>query len=217
MDYIESYNTGVIIGLVIVVIIIIAIFAYKAHLRANTERIWQQRVNTVTKNRNAFYSDLKTKTFVTEVDFSYSNYYRTPSPIEIFAFKADLTRKKLAIGSFDDAGISKTFTFSEIKGFSIIDGERNTTMESYSVGGGVGRYGVVGGASSTDTYQETTVGNVKLKIETNDISNPVYIFPINKFNVDVKSERYSELVNTIEKIKSFLSKIIDENEKQVKE
>ena len=211
MDYIESYNTGIIIGLVIVAIIIIAIFAYKAHLRANTERIWQQRVDNVTKNRNAFYEDLKTKPFVAEVDFSYSNYYRTSEPIEIFAFKADLTKKELAIGSFDDANNFKMFTFSEIKGFSIIDGERNTTMESYSVGGGVGRYGVVGGVSSTDTYQETTIGNVKLKIETNDVRNPVYIFPINKFNVDVKSERYSELVNTIEKIKSFLSKIIDEN------
>ena len=213
MGYVESYNTGVVIGLVITVIIIIALIAYKAHLKANTERIWQQRVNDVTKNRETFYKELEKENFNTKVDFSFANYYRTAEPIEIMAFKADLDKKKLAIGSFDDVGSFKIFNFSEIKGFAIIDGERNTTMESFSTGGAVAGYGVVGGASHTNTYQETTIGNVKLKIEVADEINPVHIFIINKYQVDVSSERYSKLTDTIENIKTFLTRIINENQK----
>lgn len=211
--YIESYKTGLIIGLVIVAIIIIAIFAYRAHLKANTARIWQQRVNDVTKNRETFYKVLQKENFNAKVDFSFANYYRTAEPIEIMAFKADLDKKRLAIGSFDDAGCFKIFNFNEIKGFAIIDGERNTTMESFSTGGAVGGYGVVGGASHTDTYQETTIGNVKLKIEVDNAINPVHIFIINKYQVDVQSERYSKLTDTIENIKTFLTRIVKENQK----
>ncbi len=213
MGVVESYNTGVVIGLVITVIIIIALIAYKAHLRANTERIWQQRVNDVTKNRETFYKELEKENFNTKVDFSFANYYRTAQPIEIMAFKADLDKKKLAIGSFDDVASFKIFNFSEIKGFAIIDGERNTTMESFSTGGAVARYGVGGGVSHTNTYQETTIGNVKLKIEVADEINPVYIFIINKYQVDVASERYSKLTDTIENIKTFLTRLINENQK----
>ena len=211
MGYVEAYDTGIFIGLIIVVIIIIAIIAYKAHLRANTERIWQQRVNDVTKNRKSFYKELEKENFNAKVDFSFANYYRTAEPIEIMAFKADLDKKKLAIGSFDDAGYFKIFNFSEIKGFAIIDGERNTTMESFSMGSAVGGYGVVGGVSKSDTYQETTIGNIKLKIEVTDEINPVHIFIINKYQVDVQSERYSKLIDTIEKIKTFLTRLINEN------
>ena len=210
-EYLKAYDTGVIIGLVIVAVIIIAFLVAKGRMSANTAKIWEQRVADVTKNRNAFYANLKSIDFNTDVDFCFSNYYRTSEPIEIMAFRADLTKKKLAIGSFDDEGYSKIFNFNEIKGFAIIDGEKNTTMESYSTGSAVGGYGVVGGVSSTNTYQETTVGNVKLKIETDDIQNPVHIFTINKYQVDVQSEMYSKLINTIEKIKTFLARIIEEN------
>lgn len=213
MGYVDSYNTGVVIGLVITVIIIIALIAYKAHLKANTARIWQQRVNDVTKNRKTFYQELEKENFNAKVDFSFAAYYRTAEPIEIMAFKADLDKKKLAIGSFDDVGSFKIFNFSEIKGFAIIDGERNTTMESFSTGSAIGRYGVVGGLSHTDAYQETTIGNIKLKIEVADQINPVHIFIINKYQVDVQSERYSKLVDTIENIKTFLTRIINENQK----
>ena len=64
MGYIESYNTGVVIGLVITVIIIIALIAYKAHLKANTEKIWKQRVENVTKNRETFYKELEKENMV---------------------------------------------------------------------------------------------------------------------------------------------------------
>ena len=210
MGYVEAYNTGIFIGLIIVVIIIIAIIAYKAHLKANTAIIWQQRVDNVTKNRETFYKELKKEDFNTQVDFSFANYYRTAEPIEIMAFKADIDKKKLAIGSFDDDGCFKIFNFDEIKGFAIIDGERNTTMESFSTGSAIGGYGVVGGLSHTDAYQETTIGNIKLKIEVTDQINPVHIFIINKYQVDVQSERYSKLVDTIENIKTFLTRLINQ-------
>ena len=103
MGYVEAYDTGIFIGLIIVVIIIIAIIAYKAHLRANTERIWQQRVNDVTKNRKSFYKELEKENFNAKVDFSFANYYRTAEPIEIMAFKADLDKKKLAIGALAES------------------------------------------------------------------------------------------------------------------
>ena len=213
MGYVEAYNTGTIIGLIIAVIIIIAIIAYKAHLRANTEKIWQQRVNDVTKNRETFYKELEKEDFNTQVDFSFANYYRTAEPIEIMAFKADIDKKKLAIGSFDDDGCFKIFNFDEIKGFAIIDGERNTTMESFSTGSAVGGYGVAGGVSHSNTYQETTIGNLKIKIEVADQTNPVRIFIINKYQVDVQSERYSKLTDTVENIKTFLARIVNENQK----
>ena len=111
MGYVDAYNTGVVIGWVIAGIIIIALIAYKAHLKANTERIWQQRVNDVTKNRETFYKELEKENFNAKVDFSFANYYRTSNPIEIMAFKADLDKKKLAIGSFDDVGSFKIFNF----------------------------------------------------------------------------------------------------------
>ena len=202
-----------VIGLIIVGVFIIIYLIMKASSSARIDKVWEERVEAVTKNRKAFYAMLETQNFNTDVDFSYSNYYRTAKPIEIMAFKADLTKKKLAIGSFDDAGNSKIFDFSQITGFAIIDGERNTTMQSYTVGGAVGSSYGVGGVASTDTYQETTIGNVKFKVETNDLKNPVNIFVLNKYNVDVKSERYSALVNTIEQIKTFLSRVIDENKK----
>ena len=212
MGYVESYNTGVVIGLVITVIIIIALIAYKAHLKANTAKIWKQRVENITKNRETFYKELEKENFNAKVDFGNAAYYRTVAPIEVMAFKADLDKKKLAIGSFDDVGSFKIFNFNEIKGFAIIDGERNTTMESFSTGSAVGRYGVAGGISHSNTYQETTIGNIKLKIEVADETNPVYIFVINKYQVDVTSERYSILTDTIEKIKTFLTRLINENQ-----
>ena len=104
MGYVEAYNTGIIIGLVITVIIIIALIAYKAHLKANTEKIWKQRVENVTKNRETFYNELEEANFNAKVDFSNAAYYRTVAPIEVMAFKADLDKKKLAVGSFDDVG-----------------------------------------------------------------------------------------------------------------
>ena len=211
MGYLKGYTIGIIISLVIVLIIIIAIVAYKKNLSANTERIWKERVDTVAKNRQTFYEELNATTFNTDVDFSFSNYYRTVEPIEIMAFKADLNKKQLAIGSFDDEGCSKIFDFKEIKGFAIIDGEKNTTLESFSTGSAVGKYGFASGVSHTSTYQETTVGNVKLKIEVDDIKKPVYIFIINKYQVDVQSKKYSELINTIESIKTFLTNLIEEN------
>ena len=200
-------NIGLIIGAIVIIIICIIKICSNIHI----ENIWRQRVEDLKKNREFFYAELEKIQFVTDVDFSYSNYYRTSEPVENMAFKADLEKRLLAIGSFDDGGCSKIFSFSEIVGFSIIDGERNTTLEGYSVGSATGGVHGAVGVASTTTYQETTVGNIKLKIEVNDVRNPVYIFVINKYNVDVKSERYSKLVDTIEQIKAFLCKVIEEN------
>jgi len=211
VGYIASYNIGIIAGVIAAIIVIIGILVYKAHLKNNIERLWAARVSTVRKNREAFYKELEKRNFNAQVDFSRSAYYRTPKPIEVMAFKADLEKKQLAIGSFDDVGYSKIFNFNSIKGFAIIDGERNTTMESFSTGSAIGGYGVVSGTSHSDTYQETTIGNIKLKIEVDDAINPVHIFIINKYQVDVQSEMYSVLTDTIEKIKTFLTRLIEEN------
>lgn len=208
-----GYETGIIIGSIIGVVIIIGILVYKAKTKADISKVWKQRVDNVTKNRETFYKVLKKEGFNTQVDFSFANYYRTAEPIEIMAFKADIGKKKLAIGSFDDDGCFKIFNFNEIKGFAIVDGERNTTMESFSTGGAIGGYGVAGGVANTDTYQKTTIGNIKLKIEVADQINPVHIFIINKYQVDVQSERYSKLTDTIENIKTFLARIVNENQK----
>lgn len=206
-----SYYVGYFVGILISAGILIFIGIRRIYSNIRVENIWRQRVEDLKKNREAFYTELEKIQFVTDVDFSYSNYYRTSEPVENMAFKADLEKRLLAIGSFDDGGCSKIFDFSEIVSFSIIDGERNTTLEGYSIGGATGGVQGVIGATSTTTYQETEVGNIKLKIEVNDVCNPIYIFVINKFYIDVTSERYSKLVDTIEKIKAFLRRIIEEN------
>ena len=54
-----GYETGIIIGSIIGVVIIIGILVYKAKTKADISKVWKQRVDNVTKNRETFYKVLK--------------------------------------------------------------------------------------------------------------------------------------------------------------
>ena len=215
VDYYEAQTIGYIIGFAIVIIGLIVFCLYKAGSNASIEQLWRDRVQKVDSSKNNFYNQLRTKNFKIDYKVTTNAYYHTPTRIEIFSMCFDYDNKKIAFCSFEEEN-SKVYiyNFADIKNFEILNGISNTTMQSFGTGASVGSYGLRTGIVSSNSYQETTMEKVKLKIETNSPYAPAIIVMMFNFQVNTGDETYQLLLNSCEQIKTSLSKIIENNKKQ---
>ena len=205
-----NYIYIIIIAIVFVIAVggLIAVVATKK----NGKKLWQERRELVAKNKVRYQLDLRRHNFVKKKEVSIGAYFHSAELIEIFNLSVDYDNKQISLCSFETNPYKATFLkFEKIKNFEIINGVMNTTSESSSIGVASGRLGLAVGTSSTDTYTETTMEKVKLKIETNDIENPMILVMLFNYRVDMSSNVYSMLVDSIEEIKTILSNIVKQN------
>ena len=204
---------GLGIGLILAAALIIGLAAYKFSLNRKTETIWANRREQIAANTAAFDQQLKANNFTADSKISIRAYNRGTEKKDIFRFYIDATKEMIAISSFEEDPMKVEFIeFDEILSFGVINGISNTTSQSFTSGAAAGAYGVGGGIASTDTYQETTIEKIKLKIDfKSKFKNPLIVM-LFRYRVDNTSELYSELIDSIENIKAILSKIIQNKE-----
>ncbi len=84
----------------------------------------------------------------------------------------------------------------------------SSTSEGYASGGSLGGLA----AGSSETYVTNNVGNLRLKIVSKDLCNPVTILCLFRYQVDVTSDVYKRLLDSVEEIKTMLGRIARDNE-----
>ncbi len=201
-----------VIWIIVVVVGGIGFLIWRANSKARTAQLWADRAKQVKAKTNRYAKDLESAQIVTELKIATKGYYHTAYPIELFNMNIDYEHKKVAFCSFEETPYKfYVLDFANVKSFAILDGISNTTSTSYTSGVGTSYRGIGSGIASTDTYSETTMENIRLKIETNDeysLGIQVCLF---FFEVDVSSGAYRELLKAIEDIKSILAKIVENN------
>ncbi len=208
----EAYGIGLIIGSGIALLILIFYIAWRVNSNKKIEDLWRSRKVKVDQKRNQFDECLVKEHFQTDLAIKTEAYYHTPTRIEVFRFCVDYKNKRIAVCSFEEDEFKPLFMeFKEIRSFKVVDGISNTTSQSFTTGGAVGGYGVAGGIAGTDTYNETTFEQVKLRIDPVDPLRPAIIILMFKFRVTAGEESYSKLRNAMEQIDSTLVKIVESN------
>lgn len=205
---------GAIIGIVIVVILVIVLICVKVSGTHRVNNTWQNRIKILSSNTARFNEEITKENF--QIDFSTSAkaYHHTSSLHEIFKLCVDYTKKMVAICSLESSPYKSYFIkFDELKSIEILNGVQNSSSQSFSSGAAIGSYGLASGISSTDTYTEVTMSNVRLKIETTDPYKPGYVITMFQYQVDTSSDMYKILLNCIEDVRSVLNKIIEANQK----
>ncbi len=211
----QPYTIGLIIGIVIAVIIGLVFLFVSASSKAKVQNTWNERMNVLNKNTIFFNRKLAEVGFNVDLKISTKAYHHTPNLHEIFNFCVDYKNKKIAACSFEDNEFKPLImSFDEIGSFKIINGISNSTSQSFTSGGAVGAYGVVGGAASTTTYNEKTLEQVKLRIDPADELRPAVLIMMFTYQVDTSSDMHRILVDAMEQVDSVLTKIINSNKKE---
>ncbi len=184
-----------------------------ASRKSAVRKLWESRREAIKKEDEKFTEKVKKLAkFSPDYKVVVNAYYNSSTPSPIFRLLIDFDNKELVFASFEEdyTGFNH-FSFDEISNFRIIDGVSETSSESYSNGGGVYYRGIAVGSSSTTTYSTTTKEKVQLKIDFKNIRKPSLFCMISKFKVDVTSDIYQELIQSIEKIRTGFERILECN------
>lgn len=135
---------------------------------------------------------------------------------DTFNFSVDFSQQLVAIASFEKGLYDPlVIKFSDIASYKILNGITNSSSESYTSGAAIGGLGVVG-VASTETFTETTIEQLKLRVDFADKYKPAKIIMIFKYRVDTSSDTHRMLVDTLEQMDSVLAKIIQANKEEAK-
>ena len=208
----EAVGIGLIIGSSIALFFFIIYIIWRVRSHNRIEDLWRSRKVKVDSKRKQFDDCLLREHFQTDLAIKTEAFYHTATRIEVFRFCVDYKNKRIAVCSFEEDEFKPLFMdFKDIRSYKLVDGITNTTSQSFTTGGAVGAYGVAGGIAGTDTYHETTLEQVKLRIDPVDPLKPAILILMFKFQVTAGEESYSKLRNAMEQIDSTLIKIVESN------
>ena len=208
-------------GLIVLIGIVIGIVC-GVRFTNKTKRLWSDRASKARIHKNQFLSVLNKNEIKINYQISTKSYFGGSTQIDMFVMAFDYDKKIIAFASLvEDSFKYFIVNFSDIKNFAILNGVTNTTVESFTTGygSGVSNQNSFGGGyfgSSTTSYQKTFVNDFKLKIETKDPYKPAILCLLSRYGINIQSSTYGELINSCEQIKTSLSKIIEENNKDSK-
>ena len=189
----------------------IAIYAQHKKNAKETSDVWEKRNVKRKEPIHRFNTDCSEKGFHSDKIVDIKAYYHTENLVNICSLRVDLTGKMLAACSFEADEYKPLFLkFEDIESFEVLDGIVSSTSESYADGASF--HGLAAGSS--DTYVTNEVENLRLKLETKDLCNPVSILCLFRYRVDVTSDVYKRLLDSVEEIKTLLNRIVKDNAKK---
>ena len=194
------------------VIIFIIIIVASASSKQKTATIWEERNEQRRKNIKLFDKECEEKELKSDLVIATKAYHYTDSLQELFNLRIDYKNKMIGLCSFESQPYKSFFLkFDEIVSFEILDGTFNSSSESISVGNAIGGINGAVGIGNTETIVKKTIENLRLKIETNNPYALGVIVCLFNYQLDTSSDIYRMLMNSVEDIKTALTKIIQLN------
>ena len=176
--------------------------------KQDVQDTWASRRTKANQFIQKFNGECSEKQFQADKTITTRVHYHTPSLQDIFSLRFDFKNKQLAMCSFESEEYKSFFiNFDDIKSFEILNGIASSSSETY---GDASTFAGIT-AASANTYTTNTMGNIRLKIETDDQYNPSNVVCICKFEVDTSSDTYKTLLDSIEEMKTFLNRIVKVN------
>lgn len=180
--------------------------------KQKTAAIWEERNEQRRKNIKLFDKECEEKGLKVDLIIATKAYHYTDSLQELFNLRIDYKNKMIGLCSFESQPYKSFFLkFDEIVSFEILDGTFNSSSESVSVGSAIGGINGAVGIGNTETIVKKTIENLRLKIETNNPYALGVIVCLFNYQLDTSSDIYRMLMNSVEDIKTALTKIIQLN------